>query len=104
MAVFIIQFGAGYFSDRSWMFVCSMWSISCKTLEGPQRDLGPVEAVEGPKMAMLEKIGLVKLLTICLKMLGGIMKNNHHMEILITLPVIVFRELYDELFMTFLII
>jgi hypothetical protein len=28
-------------------------------LEGPQLELVPVEAVEGPKMAMLKKIGLV---------------------------------------------
>ena len=31
------------------MFVCSIRSISYKTLEGPQLDLGPVEAVEGAK-------------------------------------------------------
>jgi len=81
-----------------------MWLISCKTLEGLQHDLGPVEAVEGRKMAMLEKIGLVKLLKISLKMLGGIMKNNHHMEILIENLLIVFLYSCDELFMTFLII
>jgi hypothetical protein len=34
------------------------------TLEGPQLELVPVEAVEGPKMAMLKKIGLVTLLKI----------------------------------------
>ena len=34
------------------------------TLEGPQLELVPVEAVEGPKMAMLEKIGLVKFVKI----------------------------------------
>ena len=67
LPVFIIKLGSGNFSDRSWMFVCSMQSISCKTLEGPQLDLGPVEAVEGVKqcqrvkMAMLAKLGLVKL-------------------------------------------
>ncbi len=44
-----------------------MWSISCKTLGGPQLDLGPVEAVEGPKKAMLEKIGLVLLFKIRVK-------------------------------------
>ena len=59
LAVFIRKLGSWHFSERSWMFVCSMPSISCKTLEGPQLDLGPVEAVEGPKMTMLEKIGLV---------------------------------------------
>ena len=64
MAAFIKKFGAGNFLDCSWMFVCSMWLISCKTLEGLQHDLGPVEAVEGPKMAMLEKIGLVKFFKI----------------------------------------
>jgi hypothetical protein len=46
---------SGEFFDCSWMFVCSMWIISCKTLEGLQHDLGPVEAVEGQKMAMLKK-------------------------------------------------
>ena len=60
----IIKFGAGNFSDRSWLFVCSIRSNSCKTLEGPQLDLGPVEAVKGPKMAMLTKIGLVKFFKI----------------------------------------
>jgi hypothetical protein len=50
-----------------------MWSISCKTLGGPQLDFGPVEAVEGPKTEMLKKIGLVKLMHICLKLLG-----DHH--------------------------
>jgi len=47
-----------------------MWSISCKTLEGPQLDLGPVEAVERPKTAMLEKIGLVTIFKSDIKKLG----------------------------------
>ena len=51
MAVFIIKFGGGNFSDRSWMFVCSRRSISCKTLGGPQLDLGPLDAVEGANNA-----------------------------------------------------
>jgi hypothetical protein len=33
--------------------------ISCKTLECPQLDLGPVETAVGPKMAMLAKSGLL---------------------------------------------
>ena len=64
IAVFIIKFGVGNFSDRSWLFVCSIRSNSCETLEGPQLDLGPVEAVKWPKTAMLKKIGLVTLLKI----------------------------------------
>ena len=51
MAVFIIKFGSGHFSDWSWMFVCSRRSILCKTLWGQQLDLGPVEALEGAKNA-----------------------------------------------------
>ena len=35
-----------------------------QALKGPQLDLGPVEAVEGPKMTLLEKIGLVKFFKI----------------------------------------
>ena len=38
-----------------------MCSISRKTLGGPQLDLGPVEAVEGPKKEMLKKIGIVTI-------------------------------------------
>jgi hypothetical protein len=51
VAVFIIKFWGGNFSDRSWMFVCSRRSISCITLGGQQLDLGPVEALEGAKNA-----------------------------------------------------
>jgi hypothetical protein len=66
--------------------------------------LGPVEAGEGQKMTRVEKIGLVKLLKIAITMLGGIMKKNHRMEIVIENPLIVFLYPCDEFFMTFLII
>ncbi len=44
--------------------------ILCKTLRGPQLDLGLVEAVEGPKMAMLKKLRLVTIFKSGIKKLG----------------------------------
>ena len=59
MAVFIKKCLSGKFSDRSWMFVCSRRSISCKTLGGPQLDLGPLDAVEGQNNAKSGDVGKI---------------------------------------------
>ena len=41
------------------MFVCSRRSISCKTLGGPQLDLGPLDAVEGQNNAKSGDVGKI---------------------------------------------
>ena len=75
MAVFIITFWGGNFSDRSWMFVCSRRSISCITLGGPQFDLRPVEALEGgnnAKSGNVEKNKACNIINNLPKYLGDI--------------------------------
>ena len=60
LTVSIIKFGVGIFSDRSWMFVCSIRSILCKHLRVHNRNRGQYKLLKGQKMECWQNLGLSK--------------------------------------------